>query len=213
MATPLIAYVPYAAAAYCTAKVAAHVWPALRSQLGSAANYSTMHGADGSDPMADRLASDCSGQEGIVDSFASNPYTRNAPPYCYNIDNNTIEGDGPLDGISPPQTTVALWTDEDGTQLATINVSGDNSITIPLCSSVDDELPPPPHKVTPPGTPQPPRTPPRGAPPGVRPPGRPQPPPDLCGRRTGRSTPQFAYASPCGPDAANRINAKRLRWG
>ncbi len=269
MATHLIAYVPYAAAAYCVAKVGQYIWPSLRSQLATATRFSTMHGLDGEDPVESRRAADCPGGPeayfpaalrnwGSASSFAglppcppgyshhpvsgdcvrppcppgyshhpvhgncvkptlpgaSNPYLRNAPPYCFNLDTQTIDGTGPLDGVQPPATTVAVWTDEDGTQLASINVSGDNMMTIPVCGGPDN-IPPPlrtPTPEDPQRTPTPPTSPQRTPTPRL-----PPPPPESCGRRRpGPLIPKFRHAA-CNVTERNahrdRIASRRRRWG
>jgi len=203
MATPFIAYLPYAAAAYCVAKVAQAAYPSLRSQMSSVTHYSTPHGMDGEDPIAMRMAEDCSSLAAVV--AADNFYVRNAPPYCYDMDSNTIVGDGNLDGVHPPMAAVSVWQDEDGTTLATISVSGDATITIPACGGPSQI--PPPDRRTPPGVPQPPGE-------GGRPPLHPHPlgDPGECGRRPPiLSLPQWSRAT-CGPAERNQQLARvRLR--
>ena len=229
MATHLIAYVPYAAAAYCIAKVGQHVWPSLRSQISQSTQYSSVRGSDGSDPVYSRMAQDCPGG---VDAFhggfttagsranPDNPYVRNAPPYCYNVDTGEIEGDGPLDGTKPPETTVMLFTDDDGTELAMISISGDADITIPLCSTAEPfkfttQTPPPDEPF---GFTTRPRTPPPEIPPGQYiPPAQYVPPeftPGGCERRPRPMIPQFIRGT-CDDPAYRqaRLASKRNRWG
>lgn len=203
MASPIFAYIPYAAATLCVAKIGQAVWPTIRSQLSSATHYSSMHGLDGEDPIEARLADDCPDGRDAYYSAADNFYVRNAPPYCYDIDSNTIMGDGPLDGVHPPSVSVTLWTDEDGTELASINVSGDASITVPSCGG-PSKTPPPPSR-------QPPQRPPgRTPPPGRQPPGD----PGGCGRRATPTHPAWRRGN-CGPAERNqqisRVQLRRRR--
>ncbi len=203
MAHPVIAYIPYAAATYCVAKVAQHVWPTLRSQLASSTHYSSMHGMDGEDPIETRRAMDCPQGPHAYMAAASqrNPYVRNAT-YCYDLDSGALVGDGPLGGTVPPLVAVSLWTDDDGTQLASVNVSGDATITVPVCGG-PDRIPPPSR--------QPPRyVPPRGD--GERPPRD----PGDCGRRPVPTLPFFRRAN-CGPaerrEHNERMAMRARRWG
>ena len=200
MATHLLAYVPYAAAAFCITKVGRAVWPTIRSQMSAMTHYSSVHGMDGEDPYEARIKADCptGGMTG-VEYYANpgNPYVRNAPSYCYNVDTGVIEGSGPLDGTRPPPSSVAVWTDDDGSELATINVAGDATITVPLCGG-GDQLVPPRGGGTPPE-----RVPPRRIPP--------PPSGEPCGRRR-RSHPAPTFRrSDCG-DRARQTSMRMSRW-
>lgn len=204
MATPLIALAPYAAAAYCIARAGQHMWPSIKSTIGTAARGSTSAGFDGeADPIAQRVAQDCPGPRPSAAAYYTNPgnpYVRNGPGYCYNTTTGKLEGTGNLNGVAPPPSSVALWTDDDGTQLATINVAGDNTITVPLCGG--------PTRRTPPGTPQPPWHPPeRTPPPTTRPPGG-----GGGGCGVERASPYQATRT-CDQDRIMVANGRRRRWG
>lgn len=163
-----LAYVPYAAVGYCAAKVAADVWPTLRSQIGTQSYPSSRHGLDG-EAYRSRRGPEYCGPDGGGPVFSRNQaaaaagmsFVAASPGAgCYDESSNTILG-GQWDGIQPHPTQVAVWV-EDGTRRASIHL-GDNRIELPTCgvpatgavTSTPGEPPLPPGR----------RTPPRGRPP------------------------------------------------
>lgn len=159
-----LAYVPYAAVGYCAAKVAADVWPTLRSQIGTQSYPSSRHGLDGEAYNARRGPEYC-GPDGGGSVFSRNQaaaypsgmsFVAASPGAgCYNESSNTILG-GQWDGVQPHPTQVAVWV-EDGTRRASIHL-GDNRIELPTCGvpTTGGETPPPGRRTPPRGRQPPP---------------------------------------------------------
>jgi hypothetical protein len=193
----LIAYVPYAAVGYCVAAVAADVWPTLQSALSDSSQRASRHGMDGEWPAARRACDP---------GATRNQSPQRSDTYCFNTATGRIEGQGTLDGVSPPPGSVLQYTDEDGRETAKIKVSGDNTIYMLVC-----HVPGGTFSAGGPGTGDP------GTPdfdpydPGGR---------GECGpRRQGvRGAPMMRRAD-CPPSKIwrnndpNRLNRKRSRWG
>lgn len=196
----LIAYVPYAAAGYCIAAMATDVWPTLRSAVGSASYPASRHGRDGSGLVSPRACD--------PEMARRNQALGRDPNYCYNKATGAIEGTGPMDGVVPPAGTVMIYTDEDGAEVAKINVSGDNWAVMLVCYKPAGVYTPPESRPEDPrfdyGDPYDPggrgfcgprRQPARGYPPG-----------------------EFSYADCRGGaiwrnNDANRLRRKHARWG
>lgn len=191
----LFGYIPYAAVGYCVAALATDVWPALRSAMAIQTYPSSRHGMDGEWDWGTRQA--C-GPDAI-----RNQAIQRSTQYCYNTATGRIEGNGPMDGIVPPQGTVLLYTDEDGRETAKIKVSGDNTMILLACHQPGGIFVPP------------------GADPGDPrfdsiPPGNGDP---NCGPRflPGKTPPQFRRAD-CRStlfrnNDPNRLRRRRARWG
>jgi len=86
--------------------------------------------------------------------------------YCYDESTGEIVGKGPLNGVKPLSTQVAVY-EQGGLRMASIDVSGDDRMEIPTCDQPSgvpvsvlppggDPLPPPPTRKPPRDVPTPP---------------------------------------------------------
>jgi len=206
-----LAYIPYAAVGYCVAKVAADVWPSLRSQLGSFSHYSSRAGLAGEATHSRVSPELCSSGGGPL---------RNQATVCFDESTNTILG-GNLDGTQLADYQVAIYVNQAGVRMANIPMMGPNesALDIPVCVTAGPSIV---ARTPSGGGEQPPSQIPGEPPPSDS--GLPQFPPQQYGpcdprTMTGRTPPVFRQAD-CGPGGLLKRNAdpdrlarKRRRWG